>query len=151
MQVTEILGAKGSDVVTVPPNTPLSDITGTLKRHGIGAVLVQSDDKELLGILSERDIVRRIAEFGAGCLTQPASEAMTRDLVTCSPDTEIESLMEKMVASHIRHLPVMKNGTLVGIVSIGDVVDGMVKDLKWTRDALLEHVARSAAWATVED
>ncbi len=151
MQVESILEAKGDRVVTIPPVASVSQAVHTLDQENIGALLVTSESGEILGILSERDIIRALCRNGPGALELPVSELMTRTLVTCGPDAESESLMERMLSERIRHLPVLRDGALSGIVSIGDVVKEVVVELRWMRTALQDQVARSAAWATEED
>lgn len=151
MQVSEILQEKGSSVVTVGPDCLVAEATKILQSEGIGAILVMSDSGEILGILSERDIVRRLAFDGASVLSVSVSDVMTKKVLTCSPDTDSESLMEKMLSAHIRHLPVVSDGALVGIISIGDVVKSVVVGLKWVRSALQRQVIASAGWSIDED
>jgi CBS domain-containing protein len=120
--VSAILKGKGNAVVTARPTESLQAISKLLVKHRIGAVIVCEPAGPPLGILSERDIVNAVAAFGAPGLDRPASEAMTRDLLTCEPGNSVDELMTIMTNSRVRHLPVVEQGQLLGIVSIGDVV-----------------------------
>jgi len=149
--VAEILDEKGGRVVSIRPDKPVLDVVGVLQTERIGAALVSAEDGKLLGIISERDIVRGIAERGATTLEVPASDLMTSDVITCTPDMNTEELMGQMLDKRIRHFPVVKEGELLGIVSIGDVVKNVVTELAWIKNALEQQVVKSAAWATDED
>ena len=148
MQVSEILQSKGGRVVAIEPDASVSEVAGTLKREGIGAALVRGGDGKMLGIISERDIVRRIADDGPEALTRSAADLMSRSVVTCKPDSSTEELMEKMLAERIRHLPVYEDGELVGIVSVVDVLKGVLADLKWRENVLRQQVVTAVGWST---
>ena len=150
-QVEAILEAKGDRVITVAPTVTVSKAIESLEREGIGAVLVVSEPGDLVGILSERDVIRALHRDGASALDLMVSDLMTRSLVTCDPHTDSESLMDRMVSEHIRHLPVIQDGALSGVISIGDVVKHVVTELKSMREILEDHVIKSAAWSTEED
>ncbi|HXQ42841.1 MAG TPA: CBS domain-containing protein [Candidatus Udaeobacter sp.] len=122
MIVSAILKGKGNAVVTARPTESLQAISKLLVKHRIGAVIICETAGPPLGILSERDIVNAVAASGATGLERPASEAMTRNLLTCEPGNSVDELMTIMTNSRVRHLPVVEQGQLVGIVSIGDVV-----------------------------
>jgi len=151
MQVAEILREKGDKVVTAAPDSRLADVVQILQQENIGAVLVKADGDDILGVVSERDVVRSIARDGAITLEKPVSDVMTRSVITCSPHMETEALMEKMLSAHIRHLPVVENGALLGIISIGDVVKSVVTGLKLVRSALQDQLIASAVWSIDED
>jgi len=151
MQVSDILKSKGDRVVAIEPGATIPDVAGTLRREGIGAVVVKGRDGALLGIVSERDIVRSIAEEGSETLNKSAADLMSRSLVTCRPDNSTEDLMEKMLAEQIRHLPVYDKEELVGIISIGDVVRGALSELKWRENVLRQQVVTAVGWSTDED
>lgn len=136
---------------TVGPAARVSEAVETLEREKIGAVLVVSGSGEPLGILSERDVIHGLRQSGPSALERPVSDLMTRPLVTCGPESGSESVMEQMLESRIRHLPVMREGALLGIISIGDVMNQVVAELKWMKAALRDQVVRSAAWSTEED
>ncbi len=122
MIVSAILKGKGSAVITAEPTENLLAISNLIAKHRIGAVIISEPGGALLGILSERDIVNAVAASGARALDKPASEVMTRNLLTCEPGNSVDELMTIMTRSRVRHLPVVEQGRLVGIVSIGDVV-----------------------------
>ena len=151
MQVSEILQAKGNRVVAVAPDSKVRDIAGMLRQERIGAALVRDQDGTLLGVVSERDIVRSIAEDGPESLNKSAADLMSRSVVTCRPENSTEELMEQMLAEQIRHLPVYEDGELVGIISIGDVVKGALSELKWREKVLQQQVVTAVGWSTDED
>ncbi len=151
MQVAEILSQKGDRVVTTTPQDSVSAASKTMQKEAIGAIVVKEADGTPVGIISERDIVRSIAENGQNALDLSVSDLMSSPIVSCTTKSDIEDLMESMIRSKIRHLPVMDNGNLVGIVSIGDVIKGVVDELKWVKNALKQQVVQSAAWSTDED
>ena len=127
MTVKAILSHKGNDVVTIKPTATLCDAAEILDEHGIGAVVVTGADQQILGILSERDIVRTLAHNarvtgGYQLCDQPVEKVMTRQVATCKESDTVYELMERMTTRKFRHLPVIEDGRLAGIVSIGDVV-----------------------------
>ena len=122
MNARDILKNKGPAVVTARQSDTLQRIARLIAEHRIGAVLVVDSDASPLGIVSERDIVNALAAFGAGMLEMPAERVMSRALLTCGLDHTADELLTTMTASRVRHLPVVENGKLLGIVSIGDVV-----------------------------
>src|ERR1700681_2178275 len=122
MTVKTILSAKGGDVTTIEPTATLEYGIGILAERGIGALVVLAADHRVIGVLSERDIVRALAERGAGALTEPLAQVMTRKVSTCTQSETVNSIMEQMTAGKFRHMPVVEQKQLVGIVSIGDVV-----------------------------
>ena len=151
MQVSDILGSKGDRVVSIDRSVSIAAVADTLSREQIGAVLITEEGEGHAGIISERDIVRSLAEHGALALNLPASDFMTQSLVTCSPESSTEDIMTQMLESQIRHLPVVENGTLVGIISIGDVVKAVLSELKWMTKVLQDQVVAAAGWSTDED
>ena len=151
MQVSDILKEKGGDVVTTPPGATVSEVARLLNDKGIGAALVTQEDGQIAGIVSERDIVRSLADHGPQSLDLPVSDLMTASVKTCTPETDTEDLMKQMLSGRMRHLPVLENGALVGVVSIGDVVKNVLSELTWVRSVLEEQVVKSAAWSTDED
>jgi CBS domain-containing protein len=140
MIVKSILSAKGSDVATIAPTATLAEATKILADRKIGALLVTGAGGRLTGIVSERDIVRALAEFGGGALQLPLTEVMTRKVVTCAPGDTVSVLMERMTAGKFRHLPVMDDGDLVGIISIGDVVKYRLTELQFEQDAMRDYI-----------
>jgi CBS domain-containing protein len=144
MNVKAILAAKygdlGGDVVCIEPTENLAAAAELLSAHRIGAVLIRDAGERLAGILSERDIVRAIAEHGATALTLSVSQAMTRNVATCGEDDTVASIMERMTAGKFRHMPVVANGRLVGLVSIGDVVKQRVEEIEGESEALRDYI-----------
>jgi CBS domain-containing protein len=143
MKVDSILRAKGNSVVTAKPDSPVSVVTGMMANAKIGAVVISVDKKHVNGILSERDIVAAIASKGKDILAMPAANLMTKDVVTCSPTDIAADLMAVMTAQRIRHLPVLADGELAGIISIGDVVKCRVQEIEAEAEALREYVTQS--------
>ena len=141
MQVSILLQAKGSTVVSVRPETTVREVVDVLAQHRIGAVVVARDGHEILGVLSERDIVRALARDGARSIEAPASSLMTVDVVTCQPDTTVEELTATMTERRIRHVPVVVDGELVGLVSIGDVVKHHIASLEVESQALHDYIS----------
>lgn len=141
MTVETILRLKGTDVVTASPDTTLADAARLLSRHRIGAVVVSRDGQGVDGILSERDIVRALAEHGSAVLGAPVERVMTREVVTCAPGDRVESLMAVMTGKRIRHLPVVADGALRGMISIGDVVKSRIEEVEYEAQSLREYIA----------
>jgi len=140
MTVKAILFRKGSGVVTMEPAATLAAAIGTLAQHRIGALVVLGADRRVIGILSERDIVRTFAEFGAYALTKRLAQVMTREVVTCNETETAVSLMERMTTGKFRHIPVVERGQLVGIVSIGDIVKHRLWVMEQESAALREYI-----------
>ena len=122
MTVKTILSTKGSEVITIAPTATLEEAIAVLAKHRIGAVVVLGAEQRVIGILSERDIVRALSEHGASALKQPLAQTMTRVVVTCGEADTVSDLMERMTRGRFRHIPVLEQDRLVGIISIGDVV-----------------------------
>jgi CBS domain-containing protein len=140
MTVKAILAAKGGDVVTVEPNATLAAAAQLLAEHRIGALVIVGADRRVAGILSERDIVRALAERGASVLDEPVSQAMTRKVVTCKENETVAGLMEHMTAGKFRHLPVVDQGRLTGIISIGDVVKHRLHEIETETAAMRDYI-----------
>jgi CBS domain-containing protein len=140
MTVKAILFRKGSSVVTMEPAATLAAAIGTLAQHRIGALVVLGADRRVIGILSERDIVRTFAEFGADALTKRLAQVMTREVVTCNETETAVSLMERMTTGKFRHIPVVERDQLVGIVSIGDIVKHRLGELEQESTALRDYI-----------
>ena len=143
MTVTSILAAKGRNIFTIEPTADLSAAANLLAARRIGAVVVLGAGGRLVGILSERDIVRELAERGAAAMQETVGQVMTRGVATCSTDESINSLMERMTAGKFRHMPVLDNGTVVGVVSIGDVVKERLVAMERETEAMRDYI-RSA-------
>jgi CBS domain-containing protein len=140
MTVSTILAGKGREVVTIEPTATLNNAVRILTDNRIGAALVLGADRHIVGILSERDIVRVIAERGAAVLDEPVSRTMTRKVSTCNDSETISSIMERMTAGKFRHLPVVDQGRLVGIVSIGDVVKHRLQEMERESMAMRDYI-----------
>lgn len=140
MRVDGLLKGKGSEVVTIGPDQTLLSAVGDLGGRRIGALVVVAADGSVAGILSERDIVAAIARDGAAALERTVGDVMTADVITCSPMDTMEQLMSAMTEQHIRHLPVLSGGALVGIVSIGDVVKRRVAEIQDEATALGDYI-----------
>jgi CBS domain-containing protein len=142
MRVADLLRSKGSEVATVPPRVSVSGLLDDLARHNIGAMVVADETGGVIGIVSERDVVRQLHERGAELLTAPVEEIMTTQVVTCGPNEGVDSLAAIMTERRIRHMPVLEDGRLIGIVSIGDVVKSRIQQLESDRDQLESYIAR---------
>jgi CBS domain-containing protein len=140
MTVSIILAAKGREVVTIEPGATLKSAVALLAERRIGAVLVLGAENRIVGMLSERDIVRAVAEAGAAALEQPVSQSMTRKVSTCTESETIASLMERMTAGKFRHLPVVDQGRLVGMISIGDVVKHRLQEMERDSAAMRDYI-----------
>ena len=141
MKVEQILQSKGTDVYSIGADQTIADAVSVLNSKNIGAVVVQGADGDAVGILSERDVVRRLGARGAEALNEKVSVCMTAKPFTCSPSDDVDHLMNEMTNKRIRHLPV-KNGTkLVGVVSIGDVVKRKIEQAEQEAEALKEYIA----------
>jgi CBS domain-containing protein len=141
MNVEIILKTKGSEVATTKPDAPLAAVAGELATRKIGALVVSADGNSVDGIVSERDIVRSIAESGAAALDKPVSTVMTRDVFTCSQKDSMQDLMATMSKKRIRHLPVTEDGKLCGMISIGDVVKYRLEEVEYEAEALRGFIA----------
>jgi CBS domain-containing protein len=141
MFVSDILAHKGNRVVAVTPEETLASAIAVLSARRIGAVVVLGADKTLLGILSERDILHAVAKHAADALTLRVAEAMTTPVTTCDPDHTVEHVMEVMTNSRFRHLPVVRRGQLLGIVSIGDVVKWRLDEARQETEVLRQYIA----------
>ena len=140
--MSEVLRRKGATVITITPDRDVRELLGLLAEHGIGAVVVSEDGAGVAGIVSERDVVRRLHLDGNEVLAGPVAAIMTTDVETCSPPDELEQLMAVMTEHRIRHLPVLEDGRLVGLVSIGDVVKHRISEVQAERDQLSDYIAR---------
>lgn len=137
MLVQQILKSKSDDgVVTIAPGTSLADAARLLAQRRIGAVVVSPDGKRVAGILSERDIVRELANKGVGCMAESIDGVMTRDIVTCRRNDNSDAVLALMTEGRFRHLPVVEAGEMVGLISIGDVVKAQLSELAMEKEAL---------------
>ncbi|HET6238666.1 MAG TPA: CBS domain-containing protein [Acetobacteraceae bacterium] len=144
MTVAAILKHKGYQVTTILPTATISDVTEVLSLHRIGAALVMDRAQQLLGIVSERDIVRSLAANGVRTLEMTAGQLMTRALQIATPDTTVEEAMRKMTEGRFRHLPVVDQDKVVGLISIGDVVKARIMQQAHEVDSLRAYVAGAA-------
>ena len=140
MKIEDIIRKKGADVVTIAPAATVAELVDLLAKHNIGAVVVSEDGASIGGIVSERDIVRRLATEGPGVLTQQVSAIMTADVKTCGVEDSLESTAQTMTYGRFRHLPVVHDGKLAAIISIGDVVKHRIDQLTDERNHLLEYL-----------
>lgn len=149
MTIKHVLQTKGSDVATISPEATLTELVDRLAEYRIGALVVSADGRRIDGIVSERDIVRALRSDGLPALRDSrlihldrvkVRDIMTAEVTTCSPETSIEEVMATITAGRIRHVPVLVEGELVGLVSIGDVVKARISHLEWERSALVEYV-----------
>jgi CBS domain-containing protein len=140
MRITDVLRGKGTQVVTVPPDTKVRRLLDVLAEHGIGAVVVSADGTSVGGIVSERDIVRAFAKRGAAVMSEPVTDIYTADVHTITPDISLDEVMRMMTERRIRHAPVVVDGTLRGIVSIGDVVKNRIDELETERAHLTDYI-----------
>ncbi|HMK68388.1 MAG TPA: CBS domain-containing protein [Stellaceae bacterium] len=144
MNVETILKTKGATVVTIAPSATISEAVALLSRKRIGALVVSTDGREPLGILSERDIVHGLGQRGASLLDAKVDELMTRSVITCAPQDRLADLMALMTERRIRHLPVLDGGRLAGVVSIGDVVKNRLDEMEWESSSLKTYIAGAA-------
>ena len=140
MHVERILALKGNDVISVTTNETIGVAANILSENRIGAILVRDDDGFVRGVLSERDIVRGLADLGSRCLETGVVELMTRDVVFCVPEDDIDTIMAIMTDRRIRHLRVMRENELLGIISIGGVVKFRTEVIKSEADAMRQYI-----------
>ena len=143
MRISDVLRVKGTQVVTVTPDTKVRHLLAVLAEHRIGAVVVSRDGTAVDGIASERDIVRALARRGAAVMSEPVTDIYTAEVHTVTPQTPIEEVMRMMTERRVRHVPVVGDGGLQGIVSIGDVVKIRIGELETERAALTDYITGS--------
>ena len=141
MNVAAILKQKGRSIVTAAQSTKLLDIAKTLAERRIGAILILGELDRLAGIISERDIIRALARDGVDAMSRPASQYMTREVVTCRISDTLEQLAHTMTEGKFRHLPVMEDGRLSGVISIGDVVKERIAETEMETEQLRHYIA----------
>ena len=139
MKIESILATKSSDVITVRPDQSLREAVGLLAEHNIGALVVVDEPGRPIGIISERDIIREAARTET-VLEQTVSRVMTKDLITASPEDDLETVLQTMTAGHFRHLPIMDRGQLIGVISIGDVVKAQLDKYQGEIDTLQTQI-----------
>ena len=141
MNVASILKSKGRNVLTTKPTDTVLGVARILAKHRIGCIVLVDEENSVAGIVSERDIVRAIAKRGRDVLDQPVSHCMTKEVITCRESDTIHSLMSDMTSHRFRHLPVVEDGALVGLVSIGDVVKERIAEAEMEAAAMREYIA----------
>jgi CBS domain-containing protein len=140
MFVSSIVSSKGSKVVSALPTETVADLVLRLSQHRIGAILVRAADGSIAGIVSERDVVRALARRGADTLQQRVADIMVTDVETCEPEDTVDHVMETMTERRFRHLPVVQDGSIVGIISIGDVVKNLIDETRHEAEALKQYI-----------
>jgi CBS domain-containing protein len=140
VQISQVLRRKGQDVATVDGGESVRTALELLARHGVGALVVSSDGRHIDGIVSERDVARGLHERGAALLAESVSSVMTAEVHTCRPDASVHELARMMTDRRVRHVPVLQDGELAGIVSIGDVVKARLDELETERAQLVDYI-----------
>jgi CBS domain-containing protein len=140
MLVSGVLDRKGREVATIPPTATVATLIAELARHRIGALVVSADGASIEGIVSERDVVRRLSELAGDLWDLPVAELMSTSVQTCRPEDDVAAIMALMTDRRIRHVPVVDGGRLCGIVSIGDVVKSRIDELERDRTELMEYI-----------
>jgi CBS domain-containing protein len=143
MNVSAILKQKGREVETVAPDATLMQVADALSKRKIGAIVVVDERKKVQGIISERDIIRVLAQSGAQILSTPVSSVMTRNVISCGEADTLDQLMAAMTTGRFRHLPVTNDGALAGIVSIGDVVKYHLAEIQMEASAMKDYIAHT--------
>ena len=141
MRIREVLRSKGNAVFTIGPDASVHELLARLSGHNVGALVVSPDGRTVAGIVSERDVVRRLHDFGLAVLAKPVSAIMTSTVTTCGEQDSVEDLMRLMTDHRIRHVPVLRDGRLVGVISIGDVVKNRIGELEYERSNLIGYIA----------
>ena len=140
MRISDVIRRKGDTVVTLRPDVTVRGLLEALEKNHIGAVVVSDDGSRVSGIVSERDVVRHLHTDGVGVLDQSVAMIMTSDVQTCSPEDGLDELARVMTEHRVRHIPVVVDGKLVAIVSIGDIVKGRIDELQTERDHLVGYI-----------
>jgi len=140
MKISAILKSKGPSVATIGQDVTMATVVAELARHNIGALVVSGDGRTVDGIISERDVARALERFGGAVLDMPVRMIMSSEVRTVAPDEEVESVAVMMTEHRIRHVPVLEDEALAGIVSIGDVVKSRIEELEQDRDALFKYI-----------
>ena len=141
MTVAHILQSKGTDVISVSPKVAVLEVADVLAQNKIGAVLVLEDNGKLAGIISERDIVRALAQKGSELAGSRVSDFMTRELITCTPESTVDQIMSLMTQGRVRHLPVLDGKKLAGMISIGDVVKRRIAEVEFEAEEMKRYIA----------
>ncbi|MET3612423.1 CBS domain-containing protein [Rhizobium aquaticum] len=141
MNVKAILSEKGNEVVTLSPSATVAEVANVLHKRHIGAVVVVDDSRRIVGIIAERDIVGAIADHGAGCLDRQIADVMWSNVYRCTEDMTVDNLMQLMSARRARHIPVERDGRLIGIISIGDVVKAHIRAIENEAEHIKAYIA----------
>jgi CBS domain-containing protein len=141
MRIRDVLRSKGYTVYTINPYATVNDLLAALAAHNVGALVVSADGSTVDGIVSERDIARRVYDRGVAVLNGPVAAIMTSTVTTCTEDDNVEDLMRLMTDHRIRHVPVLRENMLVGLISIGDVVKSRIGELEYERSNLIGYIA----------
>lgn len=141
MHVESILTVKGNEVISTTVNETMRGAAAMMIENQIGALLVRDEEGFVQGVLSERDILRGVSERGAGCMDASVADFMTRDVIYCKPEDDIDTLMSVMTENRVRHLPVMRHNHLLGIISIGDVVKFRIEEIESEAAAMRQYIA----------
>ncbi|HWD03878.1 MAG TPA: CBS domain-containing protein [Amycolatopsis sp.] len=142
MRIADLLRVKGATVATVTPGTTVTELLAGLARHNVGAMVVVTPEGGIAGIVSERDVVRRINDHGPTVLAGPVADIMTKLVASATPEDSVDQLSVLMTERRIRHVPVLDGGRLVGIVSIGDVVKSRIERLEQSQEQLVAYIAQ---------
>jgi CBS domain-containing protein len=142
MKVTEILRSKGADVITIWPGASLRSALDLMAKRNVGALVVVNDDGKIVGMVSERDIVLALAASSERALADSIADVMSKRLITCGPDDRLADLMATMTEHRVRHLPVVDQGRLVGLISIGDLVKARLGELEFESNVLRDAYLR---------
>ncbi len=140
MKVKEILRAKGSGVITIKPEAPVRELVDLLTKHGVGALVVVDDSTNICGIVTERDVLRRCLKAAEPNLSMPVRAIMTTDVIVGVPEDDVDYVMNVITDNKIRHLPIVTGKNLVGIVSIGDIVKSMLKEIEFENRHLKDYI-----------
>lgn len=141
MLIQDVLRSKGDTVFTIGPDATVTELLATLAEHNVGALVVSPDGAAVAGIVSERDVVRRLHDRGTAVLDDPVSSIMTSAVTTCTGQESVEDLMRLMTDHRIRHVPVVRDDVLAGVISIGDVVKHRIGELEHERSSLIGYIA----------
>ncbi|WIX78443.1 CBS domain-containing protein [Amycolatopsis carbonis] len=142
MRIADLLRTKGAAVATVAPGTTVTELLAGLARHNVGAMVVVTPEGAIAGIVSERDVVRRLNDHGPTVLDGPVADIMTKMVASAGPDDSVDELSVLMTERRIRHVPVLEDGRLVGIISIGDVVKSRIEQLEQSQEQLEAYIAQ---------
>lgn len=143
MKAEHILRRKGRRTITIDPDAPLKEASDTLSEYNIGALIVTDEDSQIVGVLSERDIVHQISERGPVALRLPVEKAIEDEPATCTPDDNVKDLMEFVTRERVRHLPVLNDGELDGVISVGDLLKSRMEEMETEKKVLRDRLMGS--------